>query len=66
MTESSGCQVRELLPTSFSPMDDLVKQALCKNPKIGPLTLAWGFVGSEATDALRNVLDCDVFELVAH
>src|SRR6185312_7033020 len=28
-------------------------------------TLAWGFVGSEATDALRNVLDCDVFELVA-
>jgi hypothetical protein len=65
MTESSGCQVRELLPASLAPMDDVLKQVLCKNPDIGPRTLAWGFVGSEATDALRNVLDCDVFELVA-
>jgi len=66
MTESSGCQVRELLPASFSPMEDVLKQALCKDPGIGPRTLAWGFIGSEATGALRSVLDCDVFELVAH
>jgi hypothetical protein len=65
MTESSGCQVRELLPASLSSMDEVLKQELCKDPKIGPRTLAWGFVGSEATDALRGVLDCDVFELVA-
>ena len=65
MTESSGCQVRELLPASLASMDDLMKQALCKDSDIRPRTLAWGFIGSEATDALRSVLDCEVFELVA-
>jgi len=46
-------------------MDDVMKQALCKDSSIDPHKLAWGFIGSEGAAALRSVLDCDVFELVA-
>lgn len=65
MTESSGYPVRNLLPTSLPRMDSVMKQELSKDSRIDPRKLAWGFIGSEATDAVRSVLDCDVFELLA-
>lgn len=65
MTESSGCPVRDLLPASLASMDAVMKQELSKDSRIDPRKLAWGFIGSEATDAVRSVLDCDVFELLA-
>jgi len=65
MTESSGYPVRNLLPASLPRMDSVMKQELSKDSRIDPRKLAWGFIGSEATDAVRSVLDCDVFELLA-
>jgi hypothetical protein len=65
MTELNGCQVRELLPGPFEPMADTVKDQLCQDPGINQAKLAWGFIGSEATQSVRSVLDTDVFELVA-
>ena len=65
MTESGGCPVRDLLPASLPRMDSVMKQALGKDLPVDPRALAWGFIGSEATDAVRSVLDCDVFELLA-
>lgn len=65
MTDHPGCELRELLPVSRESMEDAMKNALCENPGIRPSRLAWGFIGTEATTALRGVLDCDVFELVA-
>ena len=65
MTESAGYPVRDLLPASLPRMDKVLQQALGKDSRIDPRKLAWGFIGSEATDAVRSVLDCDVFELLA-
>lgn len=65
MIDQPGCQLRELLPASMETMDATMKQALSENPDIHAGRLAWGFIGSEATSALRSVMDCDVFELVA-
>ncbi|MFZ0869709.1 MAG: hypothetical protein WAM90_03165 [Rhodanobacter sp.] len=66
MTELSGCQVRELLPGPIERMEGTVKDELCQDPGISKTRLAWGFIGSEATESMRSVLDYDVFELVAH
>jgi hypothetical protein len=66
MIEQSGCQVRELLPVSFERMTDTMQDELCKQDGVTRARLAWGFVGSEASSAVRSVLDVDVFELVAH
>jgi len=66
MTEQSGCRVRELLPASLKRMNGTVKDELCKEPGISQTRLAWGFIGSESTQAVQSVLDYDVFELVAH
>jgi len=64
MTEPSGIRLRDLLPPDVE-MKSVVKDELRKDADINQLSLAWRFVGSEATDAVRNVLDCDVFEIVA-
>ncbi|MEO6925864.1 MAG: hypothetical protein ABI129_04275, partial [Rhodanobacter sp.] len=45
---------------------DTVKGELCKEPGISQTRLAWGFIGSESTQAVQSVLGYDVFELVAH
>jgi len=65
MTEQSGCQIRQLLPSSLEQMEGTLKNELCKDPGVSQSKLAWGFVGSEATEAVQSVLNCDVFELVA-
>jgi hypothetical protein len=66
MSEQSGCPVRDLLPASFDRMADTMQTELCKQDGVTRGRLAWGFVGSEASTAVRSVLDGDVFELVAH
>lgn len=65
MPEQSGCQIRELLPASLKQMEGTLKNELCKDPGVSQSRLAWGFVGSEATEAVQSVLNGDVFELVA-
>ena len=66
MNEPSGCPIRDLLPASFEGMPDTMQTELCKQDGVTSGRLAWGFVGSEASSAVRGVLDADVFELVAH
>jgi hypothetical protein len=64
----NGLQVRELLPTRFENMDDVVKRQLLANAQVnqaGLPNLVWKVVGGKATEAVRSALDCDVFSLVA-
>jgi len=65
MNEQSGCPLRDLLPAQFDGMADTMQTELCKQDGVSRGQLAWGFVGSEASSAVRDVLDGDVFELVA-
>ena len=65
MNEQSGCQIRELLPVSFDGMAGTMRTELCKQNGVTRGQLAWGFVGLEASSAVRSVLDGDVFEWVA-
>jgi hypothetical protein len=64
MTEKSEMRLRDLLPDNVQ-MESTVKEALDKEPGIGATRLAWGVIGSEATGALKSVLDLDVFDVVA-
>jgi len=66
MNEPMSCPIRNLLPVSFDGMADTMQAELCKQDGVTRGKLAWGFVGSEASLAVRDVLDGDVFELVAH
>lgn len=65
MNEQSGFPVRDLLPASFDCMADTMQTELCKQEGMTRGRLAWNFVGSEASSAVRSVLDGDVFEWVA-
>jgi hypothetical protein len=68
MTEQSGVLVSELLPDSFSRMDQVVQSELSKNASVGEAKLprfAWHLIESQTTKALHDVLACDVFELLA-
>ncbi len=65
MTDQGVGLLRELLPRSFEQLNGTVKEALCKEPGISQAKLAWEFIGSESTQAIRSVLDVDVFTLVA-
>ena len=64
MTEQSGLQVRDLLPNSME-MESTLKEVLCKDPGIASTRLAWGFIGSQATGAVKSVLNLDVFAVLA-
>lgn len=68
MSESSGVTVRELLPTSFSGLEERVQDVLAKDASSTDPSLP-GFArhvaASEATTALQGVLDCDFFSLLA-
>lgn len=64
MTEQSGLQVSDLLPNSLQ-LESTLRDELCKDSGIGATRLAWGFIGSEATEALKGLLKLDVFEVLA-
>lgn len=66
MSEPGGVSIRKLLPGRFDQMDGRLKDELSKDSELSTRKLAWGFIGSEATDAIQNVLDCDVFTILAH
>ncbi len=64
MTDSAAMKLRDLVPDR-AQMESTVKQSLSNDPNARGAKLAWGVVGSQATDALKGVLDLDVFELLA-
>ena len=65
MTEDRGCQVRDLLPTTFERMDGVLREQLQRDQGSTGARLAWDFLGEQATDAIADLLHCDVFELLA-
>jgi hypothetical protein len=64
MAEQNEVRVSDLLPDGLQ-MEQTVKAALSKDEGIGAAKLAWGFIGSQATNAMTSVLNLDAFELVA-
>lgn len=65
MNPTSSVKLKDLLPTELPGMRDAVEQELRREPVAGGGKLAWEFIGSEATDAVREALDCDLFEILA-
>ncbi|GAB2505663.1 hypothetical protein GCM10027084_20140 [Pseudoxanthomonas sangjuensis] len=66
MTENSGITIRQLLPKDrFEGMKDAMRDEMAGHDETGKRSLALGFIGQEAESALREVLDCDVFTVLA-
>lgn len=63
MTDSSGLKVSDLLPAGLQ-LEQTMKTKLCEDPGVAGTKLAWGFIGSEATNALKTVLNIDVFDVI--
>jgi len=63
VAEPSGLQVRDLLPSGLQ-MEQTMKEALSQEGGAGATKLAWGVIGSQATDALKGVLNIDALELL--
>jgi hypothetical protein len=68
MSEEFGRSVRDLLPGKLQDADKLVHEKLQDEPGVSNASIPgfiWGVVGSRVTEAVRGVLDCDVFEQLA-
>lgn len=65
MTEGSGVSVRQLLPDRLGELEGAVKEQLENDGALSGARLAWGFLGSKATEVLGQALDLDVFDLLA-
>jgi len=68
MTEQSGVMLGSLLPYEFGRMEETMRREFDKDPNVrtaGFPNFAWRVCGTEATNALHDALNCDVFELVA-
>ena len=66
MADQGGCPLSELLPESFDQMPQALLDAT--SPELGRNQgrMVSGFVGDVASHELRNALNMDVFEMVAH
>lgn len=60
-----GVPLSALLPTRLDSLADRVKSRLSEDEQVGGMKLAWGFIGKELEAALKSVLDCDLFEILA-
>lgn len=67
MTEEYGVAVRDLLPTAFNDLAGSIQNGLAHDDDSRPSIpgFAWNIAASETATAIRDSLDCDVFELVA-
>jgi hypothetical protein len=63
MAEPSGMQVRDLLPSGLQ-IEQTMKEALSKEQGVGATRLAWSVIGSQATDAIKSVLNVDALQLL--
>jgi hypothetical protein len=64
MAEDGAIRVADLLPERLQ-LGPAVEAAMREDPAAGGLGLAWDFIGERADGALRGLLDCDLFELLA-
>ena len=60
-----GVPLSALLPDRLDSLAERVKGKLSEDQKVGGMKLAWGFIGKELQAALKSVLDCDLFEILA-
>lgn len=68
MADEFGRRVRDLLPPKLEKIDQVAREKLQEEPGVRGASIPgfiWSVVGSRATDAVRKVLDCDVFEQIA-
>jgi len=68
MSEQYGCKVADLLPDTFDHLDEVIKEGLGSDSEAGRPAIpgfAWQIIQSKAAQAVRGVLDGDVFELLA-
>jgi hypothetical protein len=56
-------QVRDLLPGSLQ-IEQTMKDALSQDHELGAQKLAWNFIGSQASDALKSVLNIDALQVL--
>ena len=65
--EDYGCQVRDLLPDRFDGLDEVVAGKLvgADGKPADPPAAAMKAVGDGAAKAVRDALDCDLFETLA-
>ena len=61
-----GCRVRDLLPDRFDDLDKVVGDELCAaDGQKPPPAMALRIAGDKAAEAVRDALDCDLFETLA-
>ncbi len=67
MPDDYGCRVRDLLPDRFDDMDKVVAEEMrsAEGGGGGLPALAMRVAGDKAADAVKDALDCDLFETLA-
>jgi hypothetical protein len=63
MAEEGAIKVADLLPERLQ-LGPAVETAMREEPGAAPPGLPLGFIGEQAEEALRGLLDCDVMELL--
>jgi len=63
MIDPSQLKVRDLLPDRLQ-IDQTMKDKLSQDRGAGAPKLAWGVIGSQASDALKSVLNVDVLDVL--
>ena len=58
-------KVAELLPERIEGLGTAARDALCNDAKAAGLQVAWDYVSSRLDGALRQALDCDLFDVLA-
>jgi hypothetical protein len=61
----NGVTLGQLVPDPFYGMESTVKSEASRSAGVEQKNLLWSFVGSKAEEAVRDALDCDVFEVIA-
>lgn len=68
MNVDAELNVADLLPGKFDSMDEALKQGLENEPGIAKMPIpqfAWHTIGSKATQAIRSVLNFNIYEVLA-
>jgi hypothetical protein len=58
-------KVADLLPDRMAGFGTAAREALCKDAEVAGQQLAWNYVSSHLQQALRQALDCDLFDVLA-
>ncbi|MDH4165475.1 MAG: hypothetical protein OEV90_03585 [Gammaproteobacteria bacterium] len=65
MSEEAGRRLGELLPGRLSKLGETMHQELGSDPSLAGHSPVWGFLASQASDALHAKLDVDLIDVLA-